>query len=319
MKRRFSILAFVLATVINAYAFHGYQMPDSLQEGDKVAIVSPSYGIDREDVERARLLLEEQGWEVEVMPHALSHHGYYAGSDSERLEDLKRALTDPDIKAVICSRGGYGAVHILQQLDSLYMRVEPKWLVGFSDVTALHALMNRFGIMSIHGPMPITFDSDEESTALLMEMLKGRRHAVEAPANEWNRKGKARGTLVGGNFAVMAHLLATPFDMIKPGSILFIEEVDEPIYKVERVLWQLRLSGVLEQLSGLVVGEFSGWKHNPGYSSMEQMIRQMVEPYDFPVMFGTPIGHGKVNHPVIESAEVELSVTDEGGVVRYVE
>lgn len=316
MKRIVLLLA-VLSVIASARAAHDFIMPDSLRPGDKVAVCSPSYSIGAADVDMACRRMEAEGWVPVVMPHALDAHGHYAGTDANRLADLRSALLDPEIKAIVCARGGYGAIHLLQALDSLYFRIEPKWLVGFSDVTALHALMHRFGYMSIHGPMPVTFDADEESTQLLFDMLKGQPQSLTASPHRFNRCGVAEGTLVGGNFAVMAHLLGTPYDVIHPGSILFIEDVGEPVYKIERLFYQLRFSGVLEELGGLIVGEFSDYKHDPAYASMESMIRSMVEPYGYPVAFGVPIGHGKINHPVIESAPVRLTVAADTTHVDY--
>lgn len=286
--------------------------PQPLADGDTIAICSPAGSVDPLKVFEARRVLEQQGWKVRIMPHALGEHGIYSASDDERLGDMTVALTDPEIRAVLCSRGGYGVVHILEQLDTIDMTRDPKWIIGYSDISALHALTAKKGIASIHASMcdHIRHGADDEDNAMLFRILRGERPVVTFPScSRYDRPGTASGRLIGGNFAVLNGLIGTPYDVFKPGIILFIEDISEPIYKIERMLYQLQLSGVLEKLGGLIVGQFTRYTPDKSYDTMEEMIWDMVAPYSFPVAFNVPIGHVDHNIPVIENATVTLKVT----------
>lgn len=285
--------------------------PAPLKAGDTIAICSPAGPIDPAKVEGAKMVLEEQGFKVMVMPNALGHVGLYSGTDDQRYSDLSKALTNPDVRAVLCSRGGYGVVHIMERLASLDLAKDPKWIIGFSDISALHALMACNGIASIHASMAahIRLGADDPDNARLLQILSGERPPMSWPADRMDRPGVAEGRLLGGNLAVLADLINTPYDIIRPGTILFIEDVAEPIYKIERILYQLRISGVLGNLNGLIVGQFTDYKPDASYNTMEQMVADMVAPYNYPVAFNVPIGHVDHNVPVIESARVTLKVT----------
>lgn len=285
--------------------------PKALVEGDTIAICSPAGPVKAANVEGARHVLEEQGWRVRIMPHTLGHSGIYSGTHDERFNDLRDALLDDEVKAIICSRGGYGVVHNLDRLDKLPLRQHPKWVVGFSDISALHALMTSKGITSVHASMTshIALGADDVDNDALFKILRGERPKFTFANGHYDRPGTAEGRIVGGNLAVLADLVGTRFDVLQPDTILFIEDVSEPIYKIERILYQLRLSGVLPRLKGLVVGRFTEYKPDASYHTMEEMIAQMVAPYNYPVAFSAPIGHVSHNIPVIENARVTLKVT----------
>ena len=287
-------------------------MPRPLRRGDTIAICSPAGPISADKVNGAAAVLRDYGWKVKIMPHTLGHHGNYSGKDSERYDDLAGALADPEVRAVVCSRGGYGVVHLLDSLDRLDLAADPKWVVGFSDISALHALMARHGIASIHGSMTdaIRRGPADEDNARLFDLLQGRREPFAfATDARHDRPGIASGTLYGGNLAVLADLLDTRFDLLRRDSILFIEDVAEPIYKIERIMYQLRISGILPSLRGLMVGQFTEYKADASYSDMNDMVADMVAPYKFPVAFNVPIGHVRHNVPVVEGAQVTLKVT----------
>ncbi|MDE6269778.1 MAG: LD-carboxypeptidase [Muribaculaceae bacterium] len=294
-------------------------IPAPLRDGDRIAIVSPAGPVDSALVYAAADTLRAQGYLVDIYPSALGKVGQYAASDSARLADLRDALMNDSVRAIMCSRGGYGAVHLLDSLSQLPLARDPKWLIGFSDISALHALLASRGIASIHGNMckHMALGPDDEDNAMMLAMLRGYRPTYELPADSLNRPGRAAGRLLGGNLAVIAELINTPYDVIVPGTILFIEDVEEPIYKIERIMYQLRLSGVLPRLAGLVVGQFTGYRPNASYETMEQMIADMVAPYGYPVAFNAPIGHVDHNVPVIQSAEVVLDVTPDGGTLSF--
>lgn len=288
--------------------------PAPLQPGDRVAIVSPASAINPEYIDGAVATLRQWGYESTVAPHARGTSGSYSSPMTDRAEDLADALTDPSIRAIICSRGGYGTVHLLESTAQLPLGNDPKWIVGFSDISVLHALMATRGIASIHGSMckHLTLQPDGIPATTLRHILRGERPTYHHPSHPLNRAGTATGKLAGGNMAVLGGLIGTRFDMIKPGTVLFIEDIAEPIYKVERLLYQLRLSGVLPGIAGLVVGRFTDWRPDRNYSDIYTMIADMVAPYSYPVAFDFPIGHVDDNMPVIVSSTVTLSVGDDG-------
>lgn len=322
MKKLSAVAAIVAATISSLCAMNlntKATIPAPLRDGDRIAIVSPSGPVDSALVYAAADTLRGQGYRVDIFPSALGKCGQYAASDSARLADLSAALTDSTVRAILCSRGGYGAVHLLDSLSTLPLERDPKWLIGFSDISALHALLASRGIASIHGNMckHIALGPDDEDNATFLAMLRGYRPAYEFAPDSLNRCGQASGRLLGGNLAVIAELINTPYDVIQPGTILFIEDVEEPIYKIERIMYQLRLSGVLPRLGGLIVGQFTGYRPNDSYETMERMIADMTAPYTYPVAFNVPIGHVDHNVPVIQSAEVTLTVTPEGTSLSF--
>ncbi len=290
-------------------------VPSPLKAGDKIAIVSPSGAVKPEFIDNAVAVLRAQGWNPYVSTHARGRVGSYSGSEDERFADLAEAILDKDVKAVMCSRGGYGAVHLLQRMDGLALRENAKWLIGFSDISALHALMAKHGVASVHGPMCKHISKIEDAEALF-KVLRGEGVEYHLEADELNRCGVAEGMLVGGNLAVLSGLAGSPFDVFQPGRVLFIEDVSEPIYAVERMLYRMKLSGVLGGIEGLIVGDFTRYEPDYNYASMQRMISDMVMEYDYPVAFGMPVGHGEHSLPLIESGKVRLEVTPQGTIIK---
>lgn len=284
--------------------------PTPLKPGDKIAIVSPAGKVNEQQVYDAVEVLKGQGWDPYISSHALGESGSYSGNHRERYADLVEALTDPSVRAIICSRGGYGAVHLLEQLERLPIEKDPKWIVGFSDISALHALMASKGIASVHASMTqaIARGADDEDNATLFAILKGEKPVIKFKSSRFDRPGIASGQLLGGNLAVIADLINTPYNVISPDTILFIEDLEEPIYKIERILYQIKLSGVLSKLKGLIVGQFTEYKSDANYQTMEDMIYNMVSPYHYPVAMDVPFGHVEHNIPLISGAYITLRV-----------
>ncbi len=287
--------------------------PRPLQEGDCVAILSPASRIEDEYVAKTAEALRRQGWEPVVMPHALGSAGSYSGTLEERAWDLEAAFAEEKIRAIICSRGGYGTVHLLERLERLPLKEDPKWVAGFSDISVLHALMCSFGIASLHCPMAkqLAMGAGHGVNDAVFGILRGELPSHTFPGHPYDHAGEACGTLFGGNVAVLAGLIGSRFDQLKGDRILFLEDVGEPIYKIERALYQLKLSGVLPSLRGLVVGQFTEYRPDDDHPDMESMIRDMVAAYGYPVAFNAPIGHVEGNLPLIEGARVCLK-TDKG-------
>ena len=285
--------------------------PAPLKPGDTVAIVSPASIIDPALIPGAKRRIEAEGFNVKVYPHVLDSVGSYAGSAADRLADLADALTAPDVRAIICSRGGYGCVHLLDGLSQLDLKADPKWLVGFSDVSAIHALLSSRGIVSLHASMAKALSLDAQRpqpNAKLFSYLRGERPSLSFDHHQFNRPGTARGRLVGGNLAVVQALIATPFDIFAPSTILFIEDIAEPIYKIERILYQLRLAGILDRLAGLIIGQFTDYKPDKNFADVYSMINDLLGRTAFPIAFGAPVGHVDDNPPLLHGAMARLTV-----------
>lgn len=301
------------------------KQPQSLQPGDMIALASPASVINPEYVAGAEKALRQAGFRPVVMSHSLDVCGSYAGSEDDRAADLIAAFENPDIRAVICNRGGYGCIHLLPYLEKARVADMPKWIVGFSDVSAIHAFMLSKGVESIHASMAKNLAEnplDCESNAMLLSLLRGKRPALHWESGEYgcfNRPGTAEGVLAGGNLAVLQGLVSTPYDIFLPGRILFIEDIAEPVYKIERMLVQLRLAGRLQRMAGLIVGRFTDYRRDANWTSMEQMVAHVTDGLQIPVAFNAPIGHiGAANMPVVEGATVRLSVSATNATLEYI-
>lgn len=315
--------------------------PAALLPGDTVAIISPATTVKPEYVAGAAERLRVEGYNVVVMPSALGPAvGSYAASEEVRLADLLTSLADPEVKCIFCARGGYGCVHLLPHISPTLVRGNPKWIVGFSDISALHAAWLKCGVASLHAPMakhltnfpqktPLTehsagLPSGEAATDALLGILNGSfLPDYTVASHPLNRFGEARGVLRGGNLAVLNGLAATPWDIldVKEGEdvILFIEDISEAIYAVERMLIRLDLSGSLRRVKGLIVGQFTEYRPDRNFDSMEEMIASLLVRCGlsgFPVAFGFPAGHVDYNLPLIEGSTVSLKVTPEGSELK---
>lgn len=288
--------------------------PSPLTKGDKIAIISPASHILPDYVDGACNAITQMGFQPVVSNHCKGQCGGYSGTIEQRLADFLEALHNPEVKAILCSRGGYGVVHLLEYLSADDIAENAKWLIGFSDISALHAAMVASGVASIHASMAkhlTQFGVDDEANTALFNILQGKLPTYQTPSHPFNKPGTATGTLTGGNMAVLCGLLDTDFDLLSRGDILFIEDVSEEVYKIERMLYNLRLSGVLPMIKGLIVGRFTDYRNPDGNGdSMEQMVKRMVEPYDIPVAFDFPVGHVDENMPLIEGAQVTLTIAD---------
>lgn len=296
-------------------------MPAPLCPGDTIALVSPSSKVKHEYIDNAAARLRSWGYEVLIGEHAYGAHGNFAGTPAERLADLQGALVDPSVKAILCTRGGYGAVHLLESLSPEEIRRHAKWLIGFSDISALHAAWLRAGVASLHAPMckHIAEEAEsQESTCYLRSVLEGRMPCYTISSHWLNRAGEVRARVVGGNLAVLTGLLRTPYDVFQEGTILFIEDVGERTYKVERMLYNLELCGVLPRLAGLIVGRFTDYNEDPGMCmTLYEAVHARVAHYSYPVCFNFPVGHVPQNHPMIEGAVATLTVAQQGVTLRF--
>lgn len=297
------------------------RVPAYLQPGDKVAIVCPASFI-RGNIDVGIRTLESWGLEVVVGQTVSTAYHQFAGDDSLRAADLQWALDDPSIKAVFAARGGYGCVRIIDQIDFSAFEKQPKWLVGFSDITVLHSHIQRnYKIATIHGQMPKSFESSTEASLdTLRKALFGDNMDFTYTQSAFpNRPGEATGKLIGGNLAILLSVLGSDSDPKYSNKILFIEDVGEAYYAVDRMLWALKRAGKLRKLKGLIVGGFSSMKDNdPAFGqSVEEIVWDKVKEYDFPVAFGYPAGHIDDNHALILGRKVTLTTTTESVSLQY--
>ena len=291
------------------------KFPPFLLPGDQVVIISPAGNIDREIAERGAQILRNLGFIVEIGHNAFEHEGVFAGSDSLRAADMQRALNDKSVKAIFFSRGGYGSVrtHTLLNWSSFFKK--PKWLIGFSDITVFHAFLSNHKIASMHGVMTAWFEkggSLTDSFTEMVELLRGKTPKYALLPHEQNRLGAATGILTGGNLSILLSLRGTPLDISPKGKILFIEDIDEYHYHIDRMMYNLKTGGILEQISGLIVGYFTAItdRETPFGKFSAAINREAVAPYRYPVCFGFPAGHELPNRPLILGSRILLDVSD---------
>ena len=298
--------------------------PPFLKKGDKIGLVAPARAIEQDKMEFAEKIIRSWGLQPIRGKNLLGKHFQYSGTDENRLHDLQEMMDHDEIKAVLCAGGGYGSVRLISKLRLEKFIEYPKWLIGFSDITILHALIeSQTGIQTIHGTMPVKFGKGEKekmSMESLRQALFGELGEYEIQSVRENVHGQCKGTLIGGNLSILYSLLGTPFDMAYKDKILFVEEVDEYLYHIDRMMQSLRLAGKLKQLKGLIVGSFSKVHDNesPFGSNEREIILQAVSGYDFPVMFGFPAGHSHLNMALYLGRKVHLEVREETCTMKYV-
>lgn len=291
--------------------------PDFLKQSDKVVILSPSGSIEAKWVEGLTNVLTSYGLDVGVAHHALCKKGRFAGTDKERITDLQEAINNEDVKAIFCSRGGYGLARIIDKIDFSPLMKNPKWVVGFSDITALHNALNGVGVASIHSIMAKHITLGADGLENLINMLFGKSVQLEATANEYNKQGVEEGELVGGNLSVLYGLRGTPFDLDYTGKILFIEDLSERLYHIDRMVQNLRLGGVFGKIKALVVGQFTDIDDDDSFSGGAYgVIAEAVKDYDIPVCFNFPAGHVDFNQPLMLGANYKLEVLNNKSILK---
>jgi muramoyltetrapeptide carboxypeptidase len=297
-------------------------LPPWLQKGDTIGIVAPAGFMPVERMQNCIEILDSWGFTVRMgaTTHSSSEN-YFSGTDDERLADLQQMLDDDEVKAILCARGGFGVSRIIDRLDFHQFKKNPKWIIGFSDITVLHAhIYQNYRISTLHAPMAAAFNDGEAGNPFiksLRDALEGRPLNYECPAHSFNRSGAATAPLVGGNLSIIAHLIGTESDFPTKNRILFLEDVGEYLYSVDRMLVQLKRSGKLSKLAGLVIGGFTDNKdtERPYGSSIYDIISGHVQEYDYPVCFGFPVSHEKENYALRIGVEHTLEVSGDGVVL----
>jgi muramoyltetrapeptide carboxypeptidase len=294
--------------------------PSYLEKGDKIGLVAPARSITFEEVHPTIKLFQKWGWEVVLGTSVFNKYNQFAGTDEQRKRDMQQMLDDGYIKAIICARGGYGTIRILDKLDFTAFARNPKWIIGYSDITVLHShIQKNFGIETLHAIMPFNIVSDEnlnDSLATLHNALSGRKLRYVLPKSPLSRMGNAEGELVGGNLSILYSLMGSSSAPDTNGKILFVEEVDEYLYHTDRMMMTLKRAGKLKNLKGLIVGGMERMNDNKVAfgKSANQIIAEAVAEYQYPVCFDFPAGHGSNNLALILGRNVKLTVDNDVSV-----
>ena len=299
--------------------------PAYLKAGDTVAIVAPS-GIlkNRErEINQADSLLKSWGLNVLIGKHVFNNDNHFAGTDDDRCEDLQNVLDNPKVSAIWCARGGYGTVRILDKLDYTKFKENPKWVIGYSDITALHNQLHNQGFESLHALMCVSLTQDitevQQSVDTFKAALFGNPTNYNLEGSEYNREGEATGQLVGGNLTILHTMLGSETSIDTSGKILFIEEIGEYKYHIDRMLQSLKRAGYFEKCKGVIVGDMTKLRKNTTLwgTSIEQLILDALGAYDFPIAFNMPAGHEDDNRALVLGREVELKVSKEESTITF--
>ncbi len=296
------------------------KLPPPLQKGDTIALASPARFVKPAEVEYFVRFATQNGWKVRLDEACFARHNQFGGSDEQRAAHLQALIDDPEIKAIICSRGGYGSLRILDKLRFETMLQRPKWLVGFSDITVLHAKLQSLGIASLHAPMPFNFGPDDQDKfEIVRQFLEGKRPPTLLPHHPLNISGRASGELTGGNLSIIYALKGSDALPDLNGKILFIEDVDEYLYHLDRMMLSLKRAGVFKGLAGIIAGAFTEIKDNaiPFGLTAEEIIHEHLAGYGFPLCFGFPAGHISRQQPLLLGSQAALEVTERGSFLSY--
>lgn len=293
-------------------------IPDKLNKGDVVAIISTARKISKQEVETAVKYLEAIGLEVKLGANIFEEDNQFAGTDEQRAKDLQWALNHPDVKAIFCSRGGYGTVRIIDNIDYTTFIKNPKWVCGYSDITALHSHLHaQFNATSIHSTMPINFkDNTEKSLASLKSALFDGVLEYRFESHAFNRVGRNTAKVVGGNLSMLYSLMGSSSEIDTEGKILFLEDLDEYLYHIDRMMMNLKRANKLNKLAGLIVGGMTDMNDNtiPFGKGAEKIIQDAVKEYNYPVCFNFPAGHIDDNRAIILGAEATIKVSSDAVV-----
>ena len=304
-----------------------FLQPAYLQKGDTVAVVALASALSEASRKTMywKTLLESWGLRVKLGKHLYdSAPGEFAGSDGDRAADITEMLCDPEVKALISFRGGYGSMRTVRALDLNLFSEHPKWLVGFSDITVFHAMLQSRGIESIHGAMPSTIgpdtgDASRVSEESLRKALFGRIRSYRTAPHPYSKTGQALGRLVGGNLSLIVSCLGTPWqNRLKENSILFIEDVDERMYNIDRMLLTLQQGGTFDRAKAVIIGQFTDTSGEDQWQRKAlDLVNEYMAPLDKPVLFGFDCGHEHPNYSLYLGREATLEVTPDGGWLKY--
>lgn len=292
------------------------KIPPYLKKGNTIGITCPAGYMAAEKAQTCITVLKQWGYQVMVGKTLGSNSlNYFSATDEERRDELQAMLDDKNINAILCGRGGYGVGRIIDQLDFTAFKKNPKWIIGFSDITVLHShIYTKLKIATLHAPMAAAFNDDgykNEFVQSLHKAITGKKANYKTAVHAFDKAGTATGELVGGNLSLLAHLTGTASDINTKNKILFIEDIGEQIYNIDRMLYQIKRSGKLDKLAGLIIGGFTDMKdtERPFGKTVQEVIAAIIAEYDYPVCFDFPVSHGKENYALKVGITYELKVT----------
>lgn len=293
--------------------------PPLLNKGDKIAIVASARKISMQDLQSAIDIFKSWEFEVVLSKNLFGSDNQFSGTDEERAIDLQTALDDESVKAIISARGGYGTIRIIDKIDFTKFKRHPKWVIGYSDITVLHAHIHNFGIQTLHAAMPINFSVNAEAVDTMRKTLFGEKFNYEVEKHPLNKIGTAEAQIVGGNLSLLYALTGSASSMHTKGKILFIEDLDEYLYHIDRMMVSLKRSGKLSELAGLIVGGMTDMKDNqiPFGKTAEEIILDAVKEYNYPVCFNFPAGHIDKNLAIPLGRNMKLVVDEKGTTVSF--
>ncbi|HEY4155111.1 MAG TPA: LD-carboxypeptidase [Puia sp.] len=293
------------------------EIPPYLSPGDTIGMVCPAGYMAAENTVQCRTTLEQWGFRVKTgKTIGGKSANYFSGTDEERLDDLQEMLDDESVKAILFGRGGYGVGRIIDRISFKRFRKTPKWIMGYSDITLLHAhIYANYGIATAHSPMAAAFNDPQQPnpyTQSIYDLLTGERYSRTCDAHAFNRKGETKGILIGGNLTLLAHAVGGPSDIKTRGSLLFLEDIGEYLYNIDRMMYQLKRAGKLHKPEGIIIGSFTDCKdtERPFGKSAYEIIRDILDEFDYPVCFGFPVGHDTENYALKCGVEYKLKVTN---------
>jgi len=291
--------------------------PSHLKQGDTIGIVCPSGNIPLEKVQICIQTLEKWGYQVKMGTTVGAKKDSFSGTDTERTADLQTMFNDPSVKAILCARGGYGASRIINAIEFKAFNKQPKWVIGFSDITVLHAAILQQNCMSIHGPMAAAFakgEAGEPYIQSLKQVLEGQKTSYTIPAHAMNILGNVKAEMVGGNLCILAHLIGSKNAIDTSGKILFLEDVGEYHYNIDRLLIQCKNAGMFDKLAGLVIGGFTDLKDPASDfgATAYDIIKEHTSGYTYPICFDFPISHSLPNYAIKQGQKYSLAISEEG-------
>lgn len=300
--------------------------PAYLKIGDTIAIVAPA-GIlrDKQPIKKAVKLIESWGLHVVLGKHLFGNNFHFSGTDSERIEDFQNALDAKNIKAIWCGRGGYGTVRIIDALDFTAFKKYPKWIIGYSDITVLHSHIHNLGFETLHAMMPVNMKVEEKKRVKTVKTFKkalfGKPLKYKIKESKYNKIGEAKGQLVGGNLSILQSLLGSVSSINTKGKILFIEDIGEYLYTIDRMVYALKRSGYFNECSGIILGDMTNIKDNstPFGQTVEEIVLEATKEYNFPILFGFPAGHDNINKALLLGRKIKMKVSKQKSTVIFSE
>ena len=295
-------------------------IPPNLSKGDLIYITAPAKATDAASVSFTKSFLESHGFRVLLSEHCLGVHRYFSGTDEERTSDMQFGIDHPEVKAILCARGGYGCVRIVDQINWANMLREPRWVIGFSDITVFHHRLMKLGVQSIHGSMPLNFEKNSpEALETMIGILRGENPQISCAGNEFNHLGEANGTLIGGNLSIVFSLLGTDDSYSFDDSILFLEDLAEQLYHLDRMFFALKKTGALAKIKGLIIGGMTDLEDtdNPTELTINEIVSQHFNYSKIPICYDFPIGHFADNRSVIVGAKVHFKVDETTAELSY--